>query len=64
MVRCRQECTDKFPVPYGYKECTGCYEGDTCTVHCDEEYKLQGDSKKVVCGKMKMQSQLQPNLKV
>lgn len=45
MVRCRQKCTNSLPVPYGYTECTGSYEDDTCTVHCDEEYKLQGDSK-------------------
>ena len=45
MVRCRQKCTNCFPVPHGYTECTGSYEDDTCTVHCDDDYKLQGDSK-------------------
>ena len=45
MVRCRQKCTNSFPVPHGYTECTGSYEDDTCTVHCDDDYKLQGDSK-------------------
>ena len=48
MVRCRQKCTNSFPVPHGYAECTGSYEDDKCTVHCDDDYKLQGDSK-ILC---------------
>ena len=45
MVRCRQRCTNSFPVAHGYVRCSGSYEDDTCTVHCYNEYKLSGDSK-------------------
>lgn len=46
MVRCRQKCTESFPVPHGYITCSGAsYEDDTCAVHCYNDYKLKGDSK-------------------
>ena len=46
MVRCRQRCTDSYPVPHGYTTCSGTsYEDDTCAVHCHNDYRLKGDSK-------------------
>ena len=45
MLRCRQRCTNEYPVPNGFvKECTGKFEGDTCEVGCPEGFVLVGDA--------------------
>lgn len=43
-VRCRQKCTNTFPVPEGNTACTGTFEGDSCTVLCGTHYRHRGDS--------------------
>ena len=43
MLRCRQRCSNEYPVPNGFKECTGKFEGDTCDVGCPRGFLLEGD---------------------
>lgn len=44
MLRCRQRCTNEYPVPNGFvKECTGKFESDTCEIGCPEGFLLVGD---------------------
>ena len=45
MVRCRQRCTNDFPVPHGRTSCSGKFEGDSCTVSCNRDYILRGPSR-------------------
>ena len=50
MVRCRQKCTNRFPVPQGSATCSGMFEGDSCTVVCGRHYRHRGDSKAYCTG--------------
>jgi len=43
MLRCRQRCSNEYPVPNGFKECTGKFEGDTCDIGCPSGFLLEGD---------------------
>lgn len=43
MLRCRQRCSNEYPVPNGFKECTGKFEGDTCEIGCPRGFQLIGD---------------------
>jgi hypothetical protein len=43
MLRCRQRCDNKYPVPGGSKECTGKFEGDSCKISCPSGSLLKGD---------------------
>ena len=43
MLRCRQRCANEYPVPNGFKDCTGKFENDTCDISCPEGFTLVGD---------------------